>query len=116
MFNAHLPGLAAEGANYRKKMMREKREKFASQNKYAPFGFFHRCISLAELKEKKGPLCQEPRDLCSKKVSNVSLNLLFLILSAPVESSWEKDLGFPKEQEEGKHVRRQLGERERERG
>ena len=75
----------------------------------------HRCISPVALKEKKGPLCQEPRDLCSKKVSNVSLNLLFLILSAPVESSWEKDLGFPKDQEEGEHVRRQLGERERER-
>ena len=50
-----------------------------------------------------------------KKCGNASLNLLFLILSAPVESSWEKDLGFPKDQEEGEHVRRQLGERERER-
>ena len=35
-----------------------------------------------------------------KKCGNVSLNSLFLILSAPVESSWEKDLGFPKDQEE----------------
>ena len=36
-----------------------------------------------------------------KKCGNVQLNLLFLILSAPVqESSWEKDLGFPKDQEE----------------
>ena len=55
-----------------------------------------------------------------KKCGNVSLNSLFLILSAPVESSWEKDLGFPNDQEEGRratlqyNARLEHGERERE--
>ena len=48
-----------------------------------------------------------------EKCGNVSLNLLFPILSlsllsAPVESSWEKDLALPREDQdssiEGKHA------------
>ena len=44
-----------------------------------------------------------------KKCGNVSLNLLFpILLSAPVESSWEKALALPKEDQdssiEGRHA------------
>ena len=46
-----------------------------------------------------------------EKCGNVSLNLLFPILSllsAPVESSWEKDLALPREDQdssiEGRHA------------